>query len=70
MTARKTLVGTGFEGQRPDPDEEKIPDHLGDASQTTPKDTPEHQGVTGKPPVAPDSEDSRPRGPKSHPKST
>lgn len=65
MTARKTLVGTGFEGERPDPEEEKIPDHLGDASQTAPKKPDaEHAGITGKPPVAPDSKDSHPRGPK------
>jgi hypothetical protein len=63
MTSRKTLVGTGFEGERPDPEEEKIPDHLGDVSQTPPEDV--HAGVTGKPPAAPDSKDSHPRGPKS-----
>lgn len=62
MTARKTLVGTGFEDKRPDPEEEKIPDHLGDASQSPPKD--QHPDTTGKPPVAPDSKDSHPRGPK------
>jgi hypothetical protein len=64
MTARKTLVGTGFEGTRPNPDEEKIPDHLGDASQTTPED--DHKDVTGKPPPAPDSKDAHPTGPESN----
>lgn len=63
MTARKTLVGTGFDDKTPDPDQEKIPDHLGDASQTKPND--EHKDVTGKPPPAPDSKDSHPTGPKS-----
>ena len=67
MTARKTLVGTGFDDKRPDPEEEKIPDHLGDASQTPPEGepAPEHAGITGRPPAAPDSKDSHPRGPKS-----
>jgi hypothetical protein len=65
MTARKTLVGTGFDGKRPDPEEQKIPDHHGDVSQTTPKTAPEHEDVPGEPPPAPDSEDSEPRGPKS-----
>ena len=65
MTARKTLVGTGFEGQRPDPEEQKVPDHFGDESQTTPESAPEHEDVTGEPPPAPDSKDSDPHGGKS-----
>jgi hypothetical protein len=66
MTARKTLVGTGFEGgTRPDPEERKIPDHLADESQATPAG--DHKDVTGKPPPAPDSKDSHPTGPKSNP---
>lgn len=67
MTARKTLIGTGAEGERPNPDEEKIPDHFGDESQTTPEGqpAPENEGVDGKPPPAPDSKDSHPRGPQS-----
>jgi hypothetical protein len=64
MTARKTLVGTGFDGKRPDPEEQKIPDHFADESQTTPEDA--HDDVSGEPPPAPDSKDSHPRGPKSN----
>ena len=67
MTARKTLVGTGFDDERPDPEVEKIPKHLGDASQTKPED--KHKDVSGASPPAPDSEDSHPTGPKSEPKS-
>jgi hypothetical protein len=63
MTARKTLVGTGFEGKRPDPEQEKIPDHLGAPPEDEP--APEHEDVSGEPPAAPDSKDSHPRGPKS-----
>ena len=65
MTARK-MVDTSGQGQRPNPDEEKIPERFGDASQTAPDEpAPEHKGITGKPPVAPDSKDSDPRGPES-----
>jgi hypothetical protein len=55
MTSRKTLVGTGFEGERPDPEEEKIPED---------EPAPEHESVTGEPPAAP-SKDSHPHAPKS-----
>jgi hypothetical protein len=64
MTARKTLVGTGFEGERPDPEERKVPDRFGHPPKDEP--APAHDGVTGEPPAAPDSKDSRPRGPKSN----
>jgi hypothetical protein len=64
MTGRKTLIGTGAEGERPNPDQEKLPDRIGGGTQT-PKPAPEHQGTPGQPPPAPDSEDSRPRGPES-----
>lgn len=60
MTARKTVVGSGPEGDRPDPDEEKIPDHL---QEDSPRDE-GHEDVSGEPPPAPDSEDSQPTGPK------
>lgn len=63
MTARKTLVGTGFgDGKRPDPEEQKIPDRFGEAPDDK---APEHEDVSGEPPPAPDSEDSKPRGPQS-----
>jgi len=65
MTARK-MVDTSGKSKRPDPEEQKIPDHFGDASQTPPDEpAPAHKGITGKPPVAPDSKDSDRRGPQS-----
>jgi len=65
MTARKTLVGPGSHGERPDPEERKVPDYFGDVSQETPESAPEHSDVDGDPPPAPGSKDSEPRGPKS-----